>query len=294
MAAPSTPTATSIVSEALAKAGENSPISSLTTRANGWLEEVKNDIWMRTKTLKSLQKTKGIIFTQGKSLYSMPTDYAGQGEISMRLLDGSHTGVLQTASSTSLTLAAAENATSDYMLGKETIITSGTGLNEIGQMTSWSNTTKVASTNPAFGTTPVTGDGYLVVEKYCPLGQSPIWDFDNSMYPNVAVRPSTFHPIGNQDYSQFVLDRVPDKTYGGIIRYYVNLMTVDLTSTLLSTLYQKWRNVWLQGVFFRHLENEDDGRAPREKQLYYNLLSVMAAQEMYGSDLHQLQMRCSE
>lgn len=294
MAPPTAPTSTTIVAEALAKAGESSPSAALTTRGNLWLEEIKNDIHTKTKTLKSLQKTRGIVFNKGQSIYSMPSDFAGQGEISVKVLDGANTGTLQTAGASSATLASSFSATEDFMIGKELLITSGTGVNESGQITAWDNTTKVATVAAAWGTTPLTGDGYLVVETYRDLKEGPVWNYDKSLYSMTKRKPFEFYPAGDVDYGEIILDAPPDKAYGGMIRYYVNIMTVDLASTLISTLYQKYRNLWLQGVYARRLQDIDDDRASREMQGYYSLLQAMVASETYGNSLSELQATVSD
>jgi hypothetical protein len=293
MSAPTPPTAATIVSEALSKAGESSPSSALTTRGNLWLEEIKNDIALRTKTLKSLQKTRGLVFNKGQSTYSMPSDFAGQGEISISILDGSNTGVLQTATSTTATLASSFSATEDFMIGKEILITSGTGVYQISQVTGWDNSTKIA-TVVAWGTTPAALDGYLVIETYRDLRQGPVWNYDRNLYTMIKQKPFEFFPTGDVDYGEFILDCPPDKAYGGMIRYYVDIMTVDLASTLISTIYQKYRNVWIQGVYARRLQDIDDDRAPKEMQSYYNLLQVMIASETFGNALSELQARVSD
>ncbi len=295
MAAPVAASLTNLVAEGLKKAGESSASTALVDRAEDyWAEEIKNDIWTKTKTLKSLQKTKGIVFNKGQSIYSMPTDFAGQGEISIRILDGVNTGVLQAATSSSLTLASNFSATEDFMIGKEVLITSGTGVNEIGQVTAWDNGTKVATVAAAFGTTPLTGDGYLVIESYRDLMEGPVWNYDREISTMTKRKPFEFYPTGDVDYSEIVLDAPPDKAYGGIIRYYVNLMTVDLASTLMTTLYQKYRNLWIQGIKARRLEDIDDDRAPREMQAYFGLLQAMVAAETYGQSLSELQARVSD
>lgn len=295
MAAPTVPTLASIVAEGLALAGESSAGTALTTRAqNQWMEQAKNDIWTRTKTLKSLQKIRAIILNKGQSVYSMPSDFAGQGEVSMKILEGSNTGVLQTAGASSATLASSFSATEDFMIGKELLITSGTGINEIAQITAWDNSTKVATMAKAWGTAPVAADGYLVVETYKPLDEGAIWDFDSGLYAMTKQKPSTFHPTGDEDYSEFVLNCPPDKTYGALVRYYVNIMTIDLSGTLMSTLYQKYRNFWVQAVYAKRLLDQDDDRATKEMAIYGNMLQNLVAQESYGNTLNNLQAKVSD
>lgn len=292
MAAPTAPTISTLAAEALKKAGETNPSAALTTRAEDlWPEEIKNDIWTRSKTLKSLQTLGVVTLTRGLSRYSMPTDFAGQGEISMRLVYGASTGVLQDGAEGSVTLAADLSKDEAWMIGKEIVITSGTGINQISQITAWNNMTKVATISPNWGTTPVAADGYMVVESYRLLEEGPIWNYDKSFGQMTPGLPYYFHPTGDADYSEFYLDPVPDNTYtyAVIIRYYANIMTLDLAGTLMATLYQKYRNVWLYGIMAKKLADDDDNRAGTFQATYENALGRMIAAENYGMSFNNLQ-----
>jgi len=292
MAPPTAPTSATLISEALARCGESSPSSSLTTRAGLWMEEIKNDIWTKSKSLKSLQGISTVIVDNGQSRYSMPVDYAGAGDVSMRLVHGSITGLCQTAAANSLTLASTDTSTEDYMRGKEIIITSGTGVKSISQVTDYDTTTKVATVTPAWATTPVTGDGYTVIEEYYPLDQVPVYKYDSSPSPELRSRPCGYVPVGDENYSEFYLAPCPDDDYAVIIRYPVNIMTVDLTATLISTLYQKYRNLWLNGLMARKWEDDDDSRYVAKKSEYFQNLSAMVAAETYGATLTGLTRTC--
>jgi len=62
MAAPTAPTLSSIVSEALAKAGYPIPSAALTTRAsNQWMEEIKDDLLMARPTAVVLEYAHGLV-----------------------------------------------------------------------------------------------------------------------------------------------------------------------------------------------------------------------------------------
>ena len=151
-AAPTVPTQASLISEGLAMAGESDPDSTLTTRAGLWFEEIKNDIWRKEKKLKSLQKTCYAILQKGESRYSYPSSFSS--DISITILDGSRTGTAQAGSTNSITLASSESAGDSDLIGKEIIVTSGTGIGSFAQIISYSSTTKVASVTPDFETAP--------------------------------------------------------------------------------------------------------------------------------------------
>ncbi len=289
-----TATLTSLVSEGLYMAGDSDPSDALQTRAEGnWIEEIKNDIWRQCKILKSLQTSSQIVFNRGQSLYAMPSDYAGMGEMSIRLLSGSHTGAVQSSTSSSVTLASSETATEEFIIGKEILITSGTAVKQMAQVISYNTSTKAASIYPSWTVNPVASDTYLIVERYKPLESNPVWDRDKLYYPNIPGEPCEFFPVGDESYSKFLLNIPPDKTYGAILRYYANIMTISTSGTLMATLYQKYRNLWIQGIFSRRLQDLDDDRAKSERQVYFNLLSDVVAQETYGMDIHTLQVSVS-
>ena len=294
MAAPTAPTLTSLVTEALKKAGYSSPSSSLLTRAKDeWMEEVKHDIWTRAKKLKSLHTTSIMVTTNGQARYSMPTDFSS--DMTMTLLDGNTTGTAQDGTVSTVTLASSETLGESDVIGKEILIYSGTGKGSFSQVTSYDSSTKVATVTPNFATAPTTGDEYMIVDTYYPLIQKPVWELDRTNYPSVRDRPTHFFPIGDSDYGEFILYPVPyrnsTKPWGIRLRYYANLLTLDLSSTLMSTLYQRWRNVWIQGVMVKALENDDDNRQLAVRDIYNNKLIELIMRETYGGDLSNL--RCT-
>lgn len=292
MAPPTAPTSTTIVSEALAKAGYSSPASALTTRGNLWLEEIKSDVWSLQKRLKSLQTMSVAIMTKGKSRYSNPTDYAS--DLSLKLMDGGNTGTAQTGASTSITLAASQSFGQNYIIGKEIVITGGTGVGSISQVTAYNDSTKVATMTPAFNTAPTSGSTYMIVDVEYPLDIDVVWRFDESNHPTSLSRPCSFYPLGDSDYGEFVLNAAPDKSYPVKMRYYANLMTLDLAGTLIATLYQKWRNVWLAGVKWKALDDADDDRSAKAKVEYEAERTKMIMDELYGERISTLSATVAE
>ena len=97
-------------------------------------------------------------------------------------------------------------------------------------------------------------------------------------------------PIGDSDDSEFYIYPVPDKVYGLKINYYTDMMELDITGTLMATLYKRARNVFIQGVYAKQLQDDDDQLAPTELQRYNLMAQEFVFTETYGKDLHNINM----
>jgi len=287
-AAPVSPTATTLVSEALKKAGHASPAAALQTRGEDyWMEEVKNDIFTLAKKLRTLQKTSVTILSKGLYRYSFPSDFSSH--ISLTLLDGDNEGTAQTGAAGSITLAAGSTYTEDYMLGKEILVTSGTGVSSLSQCTAYSTSTLIATVTPNFQTAPDATSTYMIIDTYYDLREGPIWDLNNNVYITGKGTPNEFRIVGDDAYGEFIVTPPPDQTYFGLkLRYYANLMGLDLAGTLIATCYSRWRNVFIQGVKAKCLENDDDERTNTETSKYNSMLQTLILREQYGMDLSNL------
>ena len=107
--------------------------------------------------------------------------------------------------------------------------------------------------------------------------------------------PESWMPIGDDDNGEFLLLPLPYRNETGKVyvlkqRYYADLMEIDLTGTLMGTLYKRWRNIWIQGVCAKALQDNDDTRAVAEGSKYNAMARLMVSQETYGSDLQNLQI----
>lgn len=282
MAAPSVPTVTTICTEALKRAIHSTPSAAQLTRAADWMEEVKNDIYLASKGkgLRCLYTTTYSVTVEGKHRYSCPTDYAG--DLSIAILDGEHTGTATAGAAGSITLASDEDVTEDYILGKYILVTSGTGANSCSQVTAYNTSTKVATVSPDFATAPAASSGYMIIDEEIPLDPTSIRNIDR-IITDRNDRPTKYALIGDDDNHEFVLDPVPDDVYGIRIRYYTDLMELDLTSTRISTLYQKARNLWIQGVYARALQDKDEKRSDTEMLRYYQMLGQFIDKEFDDS-----------
>lgn len=272
-------------------AGESAPSTSELSRANIWFEEIKNDIWRKEKKLKSLQATCYAIFQPGQSRYAYPSSFSS--DLSLTILDGSITGTAQAGSSSSITLASTDTNQSSDLIGREIIVTGGVGVGSFSQITAYNSTTKVATVTPDFATAPDSTSTYLVKDSEYDVEAKPLSDFKQYQMTG-NQRPRYYFPIGDEDAGEFIFNTPPDKVYGGRIRYYANIMTVDTDSTLFSNLLMKWRNIWMQGIIYRKFRDANDDRSNDEFSKYRGELQSLITREKYGTDMSFLRDTVSD
>lgn len=294
MAVPTVPTTTTLCTEGLKKAGYSNPESTLITRATDyWLEEIKGDIQLKAATvqkkLRSLFTTSFLVLSEGKHRYALPSDFLS--DLTLTLMDGTHTGTATGGAAGYIDLAADEDITEDDAVGKYGLVTSGTGVSSCSQGTAYNTTTKRFTVTPNFSTAPAASSGYMIVDRYRPLEPSNSNRLDGYTSPTIKGEPNTYIIQGDNDTGEIVLYPTPDATYGLQLRYYLDLSLVDLTDTRISTLYRKWRNVWVQGVKAKALEDMPDDRAPAEMKKYYEYLDAVILDETSGQDLSEIQFQ---
>lgn len=290
MSIPSAPTLRQLVTEGLNKGGEGSPSTSLISRAeNYWIEEIKNDIWQLCKKPKLLHITAYGIFNQGQSKYSNPTDFSS--DLSLSILDGSVRGTAQDGSDSTITLASDDSSTEDSIIGKEIIILSGTGQASWSQVLAFNSSTKVASVAPNFTTAPATGSGYMIVDREYPVQCRPVFQKDELQQSAQKGIATEFYPIGDEDYGEFILNKAPDKAYGARLRYYANIMRIDTESDHMSTIYQRWRSIFVEGIAFKQLDDNDDDDSESAERRYKEKLFNLVTRETYGTDISNLRDR---
>ena len=268
MAAPTDPTLRDIITEGLKKAGIRTPSPSELDRAEtAWMSEIKNDIWIKEKKLKSLYTSSVIILTKGLSRYSMPSNYAS--DLSLVLMQGTETGTAQTGSASSITLASDEGIAEADAVGAEIVITSETAKGSFSQIVTYSTTTKVATVIPDFETVPDSTSVYMVVNEYDPLTKKAVRRLDQETSPTNIGDPRDYYVTKDDDYGEIIFRDVPDTgPYAVRARYYVNLLTLDTESTLMGLLYRNWRSLFTQGIYFKALGYIRDTDAKREELRY--------------------------
>lgn len=292
MAAPSNPSLTDIVTEGLKKAGDADPDATLITRASDlWMEEIKNIIRFESPKLATLQVTSIGVLNKGQSRYAYPTDFGS--DLSIVLLDGGTSGTAQDGSSGTITLALSDNSTLGSLQGKDILITSGIGQGSLSQITNYDESTKVATVTPNFTTAPTTGSWYLVIESEYAVEQRPVFEYDSGRTASLS-KPEKFYPMGDEDYGEFILNCPPDKSYGARLRYYASLQRLDLSGTLMSTLYARWRSILTDGIYVKRLQEMDETRYENEWPKWLRNLKSIIQRETYGKDLSYLRDRVTD
>lgn len=271
MAIPTTPTAITIVTEALIQADEgDSPPSALITRAtNFWLEEIKNKIAGK-KNWKILETTIASIPDIHFNKITVPADY--QKLIKATFYDGSTKDTLQTATSSTIDLASDEDITEDNAKGRLIFITSGNAKAEKARIVTYNETTKQAGISPDWGTTPSSGD-YMIA------------DFEKELeyFPNEAIPSinSAGVPSAISYYDgEFYLDVVPDKsTYAIVFKYVLAIQKVDLTNSRYGNILSDWRVPLLNGVLRKALFNNNNEKYAESKKLEDESILLLMKQD---------------
>ena len=297
MAADDNPTLVSLTTEGIQMGGYATAPSILLARAQTqWMLDIKNDIWTLAKKLKSLQKTTIGITTEGVDRYALPTDFSS--DLSLSILDGLEVGIAQAGASGSITLAAADNISEAALKQEKGILVyEGTGKNSYSQVTGLSG--DIASVSPNFSTAPVADDKYMHVDTVTPAKLAAIWNLDRLVRQTGGTgKPCIFYPIGDEDNGEFVVYPKPYRTsgvpFGMQLRYYCDLMRLDISGTLMATLYRRWRGIFIAGIYYKTLKNEDDERQDKAEKSYRRSLIDLISRETYGTDLSGLQVTVEE
>lgn len=282
MAIPTQPTKTTIVTEALKRYYNGAtPTATEITRGEDYgLEKVKRDIMLIGKKWRPLATVAYRVTKDGVSKYALPSDY--EAIISVSIMDGTHSGELTDADNVTnhtYTLAADEDISQDEAEGAYLLITAGTGVNQAVQIDDYSTTTKIATGAEAYATAPVATDDYLICTEQRDLAQEPIRRRDLLTYPINQAKPTHFFIGSDSTYGHIELYKCPDDVYGLQIRYYADLLRLDITGTLYATLLRRWAGVFEQGVYLWKL-GEDDDRYGREFQIYNGMLKQLQKADM--------------
>lgn len=300
MAAPAIPTAVSLVTEGLRQARIFYPTAAqISTYQNEVMEQLKNDLWQQVKQMKPLMTFSYMVLTPGQSRYSCPSDYSS--DMSMVCETGLYTGTVSAATASTLTVPTVPNGNYDLnqVLGEDLVIIAGTALNSVSQIIGLVNNhngTQTLTVYPNFQATPDATSSYMIVDNTWPIEQRHIAELDMYHRSGGIDRPRYFFPMGDEDFDEFQFDVAPDNfyTYCVRMRYFVNIMTLDLNSTLMSTLYQKFREYWIKGIKAQALADQDDTTANDAFKERDQKLQALIMSQQYGTDVHSLYQRVTD
>jgi len=297
VSAPANPTASSLVTEGLRQARIFYPTAAqIATYQNEVMEQLKNDLWQQVKQMKPLMTFSYMVLTPGQSRYSCPSDYSS--DMSMAIMTGFYTGTVSAGTANTVTVPIVPNGSYDInqVLGEDLVITAGTAVNSVSQiigLVNNGNGTQTLTVYPNLQSTPDATSSYMIVDNTWPCDQKHIAEYDLFHRSGGIDRPRYFFPMGDEDFDEFIFDVAPDNkyTYCARMRYFVNIMTLDLTSTLMSTLYLKFREYWIKGIKAQALADQDDTTAQVAFQERDQKLQALIMSQQYGTDLHNFQQK---
>ena len=128
----------------------------------------------------------------------------------------------------------------------------------------------------------------MLVDVEYPIVVKPINEWERETKLVAPALPRFAYPVGDDIQGYFVLNCPPNKSYGMRLRYYADLSQIDTTSTLLSVIYRRWRNIFIQGIKAKKLADEDDDRQDAAEAKYKTNLMALIYREIYGMDLSNI------
>jgi len=281
------PTASSIVTEGMKKAGYgSSKVSSTLTRATDeWMQELIQLIWKKYKKINLLENVSTMSLIVNRFRYPKASNWGASN--TMFLLDGSVTGTAQTGTASSITLA------SDFsgdILGREILITENTGAGSISQCTAFDTATKVATVSPNFNTAPDSTSKYRRIDNFYELKIVDMWKRAEIMTPYTLGRPTTAYVYYKASVPSIVFDKVPDDTYGIRSYFFTDLTQIDLASNMYTRILREWRGLFVQGIRWKALENIQDKAANKEQEKFFNMIRLVVSPDVDGYDQSDIQI----
>lgn len=292
MSAPAIPTALSLVTEGLRQARIFYPTpAQISTYQTEVMEQLKNNLWQQVKQMKPLMTFSYMVLTPGQSRYSCPSDFSS--DMTMVIETGLMTGTVISATSSTIVISTGVGILDpNSTMGKDLAIIGGTAMSSVSQITGVvlnGNGTTTLTVYPNFQATPDATSTFMIVDNQYPVVGDHVANYDKFRAAGLD-RPRKFFPMGDEDFDEFIFDTAPDAVFTYVVRmrYYVNIMTLDLTSTLMSTLYQKFREYWIKGIKAQALADNDDTTANDAFQERDQKLQALIMSQQYGTDIHQL------
>lgn len=287
MSVPSHQTEDNLATEAYKQFGILSPTTAQLTRAKTYMFDiVKQEVMNLGREWAFLRRESYLPTTVNVSKIQAPTDFAKL--ISAQCLDGDRRGTAQAGASTTLTLAAADGGTEAGTEGQMLILTGGTGANQARQIKDFNTSTKVATVDEAWATTPSTDTTYLVATSYQWMDDYPIYRREELTRPEILGHPRALYHMADDTSGDFYFDTVPDKIYGINLHYYSDLRKMD-TDTAVDARYSRVL-VLLSDLFIlgtRILLEQDDHRALQDNADFQRKLTQKAAQWLYPNNANQ-------
>lgn len=284
MAIPLNPTVTQIVTEGLKRGGRVTPSATdITNATDNQLREVKADIMLVCPTLAALQKTTTAATFVGEQHTAFPAD--ANIPVSLLLLDGpdEYRGTATAGSGSSISFALTFPVVASTELnGLYILITSGMGIGQYREIRSYVPGTVTATVSPTWTTNPDNTSVYLVVTRTNYLWDASLpTDIDREPFSLTLGRPIKAARFADE----FTLYYVPDKVYGLLFRYYIDIDQLDEADTIFVNLLRELRSVWIQGIAVKTMQRYDEDRYQLELGVYQQMLTYLTVQTTLVSQM---------
>lgn len=275
MAIPSDFTIAQLVTEGLKRGGITNPSSSQITNSTDYhFREVLKDIHLLTGGLPELVGTGIDTCVVGQTDYPWPTD--AHAIRSVVLLDAPDTyrDTASAGASTSITLVSTfSESDANVLKGKWIIITGGTGVDQIRQITGWNNSTKVATVASAWTTNPASGSTYAIATYH-----QKVWDNSKPFRHDLQEAP---YGLAAPWYGSMVgrnvwLNQAPDRAYLLWWDYWYDLDRIDHAGTSFLRFIRDYNNIIIEGVAAKVMARYDDDRSQTQLAIYNGMLANLA------------------
>ena len=277
MATLSAYTVANLVTEALKRGGIVNPTSAQITNSTDYhLREVTKDIHLFTGGAPQLTKLGVDTCVVGQSEYPWPTDALEIESVVLLDAPDDWRGTATAGGATSITLAAGLSVAEGDIQGKRIVITGGTGVDQINQITAWNNSTKVATVVDTWTTNPASGSTYAIANYHLKVwSKSKPYAFDLQLAPYAQGYPEYGAMVGQEIW----LNRAPDRAYMLWWSYWPDLDYLDVAGTPYLKFLRDHANVIIEGVAAKVMARYDDDRQGGQLAVYNALLANLAGKQ---------------
>lgn len=265
MAVPSNPTVSSIVQDALRTVLTATPTSGQETEiTNNAFQTIKTEIWSACTHDELLKTSLYIILPIGSGQVDTPAEFSSEVSLDVYVGPESWAFTAAAASSGTITMPSTFSADVSSIRGRYVFTTGGTGSGQYRQITTYDDTTKVASITPNWTVTPdATTTAFIGYSRNQLVRQ------DRPIMLGQG-QPRCYRMVGssplNSDLPAIEIMPVPDHArYALILTYIPNLTRLDETATVFVKHLRERRSLWFQGLVAYASRRYDEARYPVEE-----------------------------
>jgi hypothetical protein len=281
MSIPFNPTIEEYCRDALRKAGQPAPSTTMVNdAAQNEFQEVKNDIKRKAKN-HPLLLTNGItVVEKGVRKGPQPSDASAVKSVLLFDAPDDWRGNFQSQpDDTTAVLATDVDAADDDLVGYQMVFNGTGGVNnpkELKWITVWDNVTKLVTVDSAYIATayPSAGPQYFICDYQDEIYNTEWQVLNYDSYQFVAKgRPER----GTINGEEIWFDRPCDKPYPLYWTYYKDLDQFDETDDQFIKILREWRSVFILGLTRKLAIKYDDARADTFIFPYRDALNDLAS-----------------